>query len=56
MQIDISDETAKLIIEARTRRPWFEEESDDGIIFHILTDWLSMDGKQTVDDWIREMF
>jgi hypothetical protein len=56
MDITISDTTVKVINEARTRRPWFKDETDDGIIFHILTEWLSKEGEQSLNEWIQEFF
>jgi len=54
--LTLADTTLSLIQEVRKRKPWFADESDDGIIFHILTEWLNKDGEQSVNEWIREMF
>jgi hypothetical protein len=54
--LTLADTTLQLIQEVRKRKPWFADESDDGIIFHILTEWLNKDGEQSLNEWIREMF
>ena len=54
--LTLADTTLQLIQEVRKRKPWFADETDDGIIFHILTEWLSKDGEQSLNEWIREMF
>jgi hypothetical protein len=54
--IELSSTSVAVINLARRRRPEWIEEPDDYIIFSVLTEWLSKDGEQGLNEWIREFF
>ena len=54
--IELSTETEDLLKVIREMRPWFTKLSYDELIFEVLIDWFRYDGKETVEEWMKEMF
>ena len=52
----ISPEIQDLLKEIRSKRDYFAEDTDEQLIYKILTEWLHYENEEHLNDWLRSFF
>jgi hypothetical protein len=56
MNINLKKETIQALDAARKRHPWLEEKDYEDLIFQITLDWLQLEGRESLNDWLKDFF
>ena len=52
----ISPEIQDLLKEIRLKRDYFAEDTDEQLIYKILTEWLHYENEEHLNDWLEGFF